>query len=333
MLWGRSGNMCAFPDCKKVLVVDETATDDPSIIGEEAHIVGQKETGPRGFHPLEFEKRDNYDNLILLCLVHHKVVDDQQDEYTVENLHHFKDEHEKWVKGNLITDIKKIRDDELYATYIEKVTKLAGFDNWNIWTSWVFGSTEIFPKLNYDSLFEVSAYIIARIWPKRYPLLESAFYNFKSVVNDLFKIYAMHMEERGNAFGTEKFYRAYNYENCSRRGEEFDPHKEQAIIQKYMFHTALIEDLFLELTRAANYLCDRIREYIFEGFRLEEGTLLITRGDFLSSTTIRAEYRGEERTEFPYPGLRAFMEARVTRDMRIGEGVDEDYFKKNPWEQ
>lgn len=47
MLWGRSGNICAFPDCKKELVMDESETDDPSLIGEEAHIVAQKENGPQ----------------------------------------------------------------------------------------------------------------------------------------------------------------------------------------------------------------------------------------------------------------------------------------------
>ena len=48
MLWGRSGNMCAFPNCKKELVMDESETDDASVIGEEAHIIARKENGPRG---------------------------------------------------------------------------------------------------------------------------------------------------------------------------------------------------------------------------------------------------------------------------------------------
>jgi hypothetical protein len=63
---------------QKVLVVHETETDDPSVVGEEAHIVAQKEIGPRGRGDLTPEQRDKYDNLILLCSVHHKVVDDKR---------------------------------------------------------------------------------------------------------------------------------------------------------------------------------------------------------------------------------------------------------------
>ncbi len=59
MLWGRSGNMCAFPECKKELVMDESETDDPSVIGEEAHIVGRKQTGPRGDQPYQLNREIN----------------------------------------------------------------------------------------------------------------------------------------------------------------------------------------------------------------------------------------------------------------------------------
>lgn len=84
----------------------------------------------------------------------------------------------------------------------------------------------------------------------------------------------------------------------------------------------------LELTRAANYICDKIREYIFDSFRLQEGAILITRGDFMEYRSFRVEYRGLERIDFPYQGLRDFMEVRKKRDFTIGEGVSEDYFAK-----
>jgi len=100
MLWGRSGNICAFPDCKKELVMDETETDDSSIIGEEAHIVAQKEDGPRGVSDLTPEQRDKYDNLILLCSIHHKLIDDQPNCYTVEKIKKYKKTHEDWIKSS-----------------------------------------------------------------------------------------------------------------------------------------------------------------------------------------------------------------------------------------
>lgn len=326
MLWGRSGNMCAFPGCKKILVIDETSTDDPSVIGQEAHIIAKEINGPRGDNPLSFEQRDLYDNLILLCSVDHKVIDDQVNEYSIEKLHRYKDEHENWVKGNLTVDKKKIKDDEIYATYIEKFISLTDLNNWNNWTSWILGAGEIFQKEQFESLKKIPDYIVSRIWPSRYPMLEKAFVNFKNVLNDLMRVYYKHSCERPDGYSTERFYKDYYSDACARRGIPYDVKEEQLAVQKYNFHMLLLEDLVIELTRAANYICDYVRTDIFEGFRMEEGALLITRGDLFGYETFRVEYRGDERTQRPYQGLRHFMEQRASRDFKVGEGVDEDYF-------
>jgi len=325
MLWGRSGNMCAFPDCKKILVIDETSTDDPSVIGEEAHIIAKEKNGPRGENPLSIEQRDMYDNLILLCSVHHKIIDDQVNEYSIDKLHKFKDNHESWVKVNLIFDKKKIKDDEIYATYIEKFISLTDLNNWSNWTSWILGAGEIFPKEQFESLKKLPDYIVSRIWPNRYPMLENAFINFKNVLNDLFRVFHMHSYERPDGYATERFYKEY-YAACARSGIQYNEKDERLAVQRYEYHVALIEDFIIELTRAANYICDYVRSDIFEGFRMEEGAILITRGDIFGYQTSRVEYRGDERTERPYKGLRSFMEQRINRDYYVGEGIVEEYF-------
>jgi hypothetical protein len=329
MLWGRSGNICAFPGCKKVLVEDETESDDPSVIGEEAHIVAQKENGRRGKSDLPLDQRDKYDNLILLCSIHHKIVDDQELEYSVEKLHKFKADHERWVKENLSIDTQKQKDDELYASYIDKFVHFTDLHNWNNWTSWILGASEIFPK-QFELLKALPDYIVSRIWPNRYPELESALINFKKVVNDLMKVYYEYPEERRHGYAIKKFYKDYNYRRITRDGEEYNAEQEHLAVEKYYYHVALFEDLILELTRAANYVCDKVRASIFESFRIEEGALLVTRGDLMSSQTFRVEYRGAERTQMPYSGLRQFMEQRVSRDIHIGEGINDDYFRTFP---
>src|SRR5690348_14725805 len=127
MLWGRAANRCAYPGCRKELVMDRTATDDESVIGDEAHIVARETDGPRGDNSgLSAEQRDRYDNLLLLCKVHHKLVDDQPNEYTVDKLRAFKQQHEKWVVQSLTSyDVAKQRDDEIYSTYVEHWAKTA----------------------------------------------------------------------------------------------------------------------------------------------------------------------------------------------------------------
>src|SRR5438093_51528 len=95
ILFQKSGNRCAFPGCGKVLVHSETTLDESSVLSDVAHIVASKPDGPRGMYPLSLDDRDKYDNLILLCTVHHRLVDDQEHTYTVERLRQIKTDHEK----------------------------------------------------------------------------------------------------------------------------------------------------------------------------------------------------------------------------------------------
>jgi tetratricopeptide (TPR) repeat protein len=81
--------------------MDASQTDDESLVGEACHIVAQSPTGPRGDPSLTPEQLDHYDNLILLCRNHHKLVDDQWNTYTVQRLLEMKAAHEKWVRERL----------------------------------------------------------------------------------------------------------------------------------------------------------------------------------------------------------------------------------------
>ena len=101
MLWGGAASRCAFPDCKCELVIIGNAVDDASLVGQECHIIAKEPEGPRGHSDLSSKKRDEYENLILLCNIHHKVIDDQPNTYTVEFLRHMKDAHEQWVRESL----------------------------------------------------------------------------------------------------------------------------------------------------------------------------------------------------------------------------------------
>ena len=95
ILWGRSGNRCAI--CRQILVIDETAEDAHSVVGDECHIHSGAVSGPRHVPELDASTIDQYENLLLLCRVHHKMVDDQFDTYSGDLLRSIKTNHEKWV--------------------------------------------------------------------------------------------------------------------------------------------------------------------------------------------------------------------------------------------
>jgi hypothetical protein len=99
ILWGRSGNRCAI--CKHELIIDATPTDDESVIGDECHIISRQIQGPRHNPAFPEGKLDAYENLILLCRVHHKMIDDQDETYTADILQQMKSNHETWVSQKL----------------------------------------------------------------------------------------------------------------------------------------------------------------------------------------------------------------------------------------
>jgi hypothetical protein len=99
ILWGRSGNRCALSECRKILVVNKTPNDRESIIGEMAHIKGEKLGAARYDPKMTDKERSCYDNRILLCGNHHTMIDDQRNTYTVEKLHEIKRQHEAWVES------------------------------------------------------------------------------------------------------------------------------------------------------------------------------------------------------------------------------------------
>jgi hypothetical protein len=90
ILWVKAGGRCSI--CGEQLATDAAGNDDPSVIGEECHIVARS---PGGARAADIADIDGYDNLILLCRKHHKQVDDQRSHFTVERLKKIKREHER----------------------------------------------------------------------------------------------------------------------------------------------------------------------------------------------------------------------------------------------
>lgn len=313
MLWGRAANRCAFPDCHRELVMDASETDDESLIGEGCHIVAKEPLGPRGDSPLSLEQREKYGNLILQCNIHHKLIDDQFNTYTVQILHEMKATHEDWVRSSLEGfDEVKQREDELYADYIEEWTKQADLDNWLNWSTWVFGGGETgMSKARDVEIRRLNEWIFSRIWPSRYLELEAAFENFRRVLQDFRETWATHAIERDGRLVTERFYKVRN----------FDHDRYHQLVRQYEFHVALVHDLMLELTRSANYVCDRIRKFIEPTFRLREGVLIVQSGmhSDMSNHSHRPEYKGEDRVLYPYKGLESFKKDRFSRDEHFGD--------------
>lgn len=85
-------------------------------MGEQAHIAPHGNAGPRRISEVPQDKRDSYDNIILLCPNHHRgPVDGQPNTYTEELLHEWKREHEAWVRDTLAQAIPRLQFEDLQA--------------------------------------------------------------------------------------------------------------------------------------------------------------------------------------------------------------------------
>ena len=317
MLWGRAAGRCSKPDCRISLFEDETQTDNAALVGENCHIVAESDGGPRADPTMPINERDSYANLILFCRNHHKVIDGQEGEYTVERLHVMKAEHELWVRGQLGFDAAKQFDDEQYANIVDTWERLAHINEWLAWSSHVLaaGQPSMWNGVDRD-LQELRNWLLSRVWPGRYPELEKAFENFRRVLQDFHNRFHDHAVPFGEgSLITEKFYQI----------REWNEKRYKQLADQYDFHVDIVEDLMLELSRAANLICDRVRQYLIRSYRLQEGRLVVQTGPtpLLTFHDIVVQYSASERSrEFPYSGFETFLIDRTTRDLHFGEGVE-----------
>lgn len=103
ILFGKSGNKCAFPGCDYTLI-----DENNNIMCEMAHIEAKSDNGPRANKSKTLKERNKAENLICFCYNHHKLVDKYKDKYTVEVLKKMKKEHEDKFAGTYMFDYDKI---------------------------------------------------------------------------------------------------------------------------------------------------------------------------------------------------------------------------------
>src|SRR6266446_1502816 len=141
LLFGSSGNQCAYPDCTNPIIAADTPDSEAAVVGQICHIYAMADDGPRGKPDLTEEARNSPDNLILMCGHHHPLVDKQSETYPAETLRAWKKAHEaKYQRGTaeaakLQASMQQVAFVQAYSDQqinneVEKIRKarhLAGF--------------------------------------------------------------------------------------------------------------------------------------------------------------------------------------------------------------
>lgn len=111
-LLARSGNRCAFPNCTLPIVEDSGI-----LTGVVCHIKARSPAGPR-YDPTQTpEARHSYENLIVMCARHGRLIDADPAAYPVELLYAIKAAHEKKCGSVEIGRSDALKADALLAGY------------------------------------------------------------------------------------------------------------------------------------------------------------------------------------------------------------------------
>jgi len=104
VIWGKGAGRCYLPGCNKSLIGDLVAGNEDANFGFVAHIVAETPTGPRGDPVRSPLLEDDPKNLMLMCGVHHKLIDlDEVKDYPEDRLLGIKAAHERRIE--IVTDI------------------------------------------------------------------------------------------------------------------------------------------------------------------------------------------------------------------------------------
>lgn len=97
-LLASSGGYCGKPDCHRDLF-PFFESGEITNIEELAHIIGQKENGPRGENELPLSQRDEFGNIILLCPVCHTTIDKSPHLFPDDTIRQWKKNHMESIKN------------------------------------------------------------------------------------------------------------------------------------------------------------------------------------------------------------------------------------------
>lgn len=101
-IWGLFAGRCAM--CRES-VIHDGPQKVRSLVGEVAHIVGERPGSARWNDPLPQAERNEPSNLLLLCRKHHKIVDDNESTYPADGLREVRTAYLAWLRNQLETTI------------------------------------------------------------------------------------------------------------------------------------------------------------------------------------------------------------------------------------
>lgn len=157
-MFALSKGTCYFPDCKKRVV--EEAAGLQLVAVEIAHIRGAKEGSARYDPTMSDTERAAFNNLMLMCSIHHKLIDGQKSgEYPVELLEQWKTDHERGMGTPLAGDITYDNLEELLESFMARFGPVRDIEVDLEASLWIPGNTAKMPFKDLRVLLESNPHL------------------------------------------------------------------------------------------------------------------------------------------------------------------------------
>ncbi len=203
-------------------------------------------------------------------------------------------------------------EDAAWIALSHQLESRLDLDHWNYH---IGGLLRTFPEMHRSSnerLHDTGRWLQGRVFPGNHEELQRVFAILSKVIVDLLGVFGEHYgvplpDQDDPWLRTEQFYKL----------DRGNPDAER----QYHDHINLVSDLALELTRAANWFCATVRQYLDPKFRLQQGAVQVEGGPFEpdgDTRWFRPEYSPAEVSAAagPYVTLDDFMSNRHARDFR-----------------
>ena len=265
-------------------------------LGEQAHIVGEKEDAARGKSTLSLEERNSYHNVILLCPTCHTNIDENEEDWPIELLHNRKSQHELWVTETLSETVDHVRLANETATsfLIDSAVTKCRLEAWKSWSSYALSSDPRWREEHVDSIYDFRQQLVGAIWPKDTDELKRATQTLGILLHRATCEFLEHADLVNEVWLPVKFYKLRNP----------NPNYDRDLA-KYEAWLKSCYNFVYEATKAANWFADIVRKDINPMFFVEHGKFIFEEGLFidLSYRTRLLEFTDEEKETFPDAAL------------------------------
>ena len=278
--------------CRIELSQDANAANSSFTLGEQAHIVGEKEGSARWSNVLTLDERNSYHNLILLCPTHHTEVDKNEADWPVEKLYLRKSTHELWVKETLgdSADVSLLARQVAVTSIIDAAVELCDLQDWKSWASNALSPDPSWSLDLPDKVFEFRQRAAAAIWPHEFDELKRSATSLAVLLHQAATTFLEHSTHSNNRYIPFKFYKVLS----------FNPnyHQDLARYEKWLDECWR---LVREATKAANWFADIVRRDINPMFFAERGKFVILEGPFMDLQYYASipEFTDTEKAERP----------------------------------